>query len=132
MKYDAKRYAQALLEASQDKTKTELVGVMENWFNLINERRQNSLLPQISKELETLLNSDEVTVTVESAKSLDQKAKDWIIKHLATIITDKKIIISETINPTLLSGYLIKYQDKELNLSLSGILNNLKEQISQS
>lgn len=132
MKYDAKRYAQALLEASQDKTKAELVGVMENWFNLINERRQNSLLAQISKELETLLNSDEVTVTVESAKSLDQKAKDWLTKYLSTIITDKKIIITEKLNPGLLSGYLIKYQDKELNLSLSRILNNLKEQISQS
>ena len=132
MKYDAKRYAQALLEASQDKTKAELTGVMEKWFNLIDERRQNSLLAQISKELEILLNSDQVTVTVESAKALDQNAKDWLTKYLSTIITDKKIIITEKLNPGLLSGYLIKYQDKELNLSLSGILNNLKEQISQS
>ena len=132
MKYDAKRYAQALLELSADKTKAELVGVMENWFNLINERRQNSLLPQISKELEILLNSDQVTVTVESAKVLDQKAKDWLTKYLSTIITDKKIIITETINPKLLSGYIIKYQDKELDLSLEGILSNLKEQIAQN
>ena len=49
MKYDAKRYAQALLDLSAGKTKNELAGVMENWFNLISERRQNSLLPQISR-----------------------------------------------------------------------------------
>ena len=129
MKYDAKRYAQALLELSADKTKAELTGVMEKWFNLIDERRQNSLLAQISKELEILLNSDQVTVTVESAKALDQKAKDWLTKYLSTIITDKKIIITEKLNPGLLSGYLIKYQDKELNLSLNGILNDLRSQI---
>ena len=129
MKYDAKRYAQALLDLSAGKTKNELAGVMENWFNLISERRQNSLLPQISQELEVLFNIDQVTVTVESARALDKKTKDWLVDYLTTIITDKKIIITEKLNPDLLSGYLIKYQDKELNLSLNGILNDLRSQI---
>lgn len=129
MKYDAKRYAQALLDLSADKSKSEVTAVLENWFGLISERRQNSLLPAISKELEALFNQDQITVTVESAKALDKKTKDWLSEHLAKIITDKKIIISEIINPTLLSGYLIKYQDKELNLSLNRILNDLRSQI---
>ncbi len=129
MKYDAKRYAQALLDLSAGKTKNELAGVMENWFNLISERRQDSLLPQISQELEALFDIDQVTVTVESAKVLDKKTKDWLADYLTTIITDKKIIITEKLNPGLLSGYLIKYQDKELNLSLNGILNDLRSQI---
>lgn len=129
MKYDAKRYAQALLDLSAGKTKNELAGVMENWFNLISERRQDSLLPQISQELEALFDIDQVTVTVESVKALDKKTKDWLADYLTTIITDKKIIITEKLNPGLLSGYLIKYQDKELNLSLNGILNDLRSQI---
>ena len=129
MKYDAKRYAQALLDLSAGKTKNELAGVMENWFNLISERRQDSLLPQISQELEALFDIDQVAVTVESAKALDKKTKDWLADYLTTIITDKKIIITEKLNPDLLSGYLIKYQDKELNLSLNGILNDLRSQI---
>ena len=129
MKYDAKRYAQALLDLSAGKTKNELAGVMGSWCNLISERTQNSLVPQISQELEGLFNIDQVTVAVESARALDKKTKDWLVDYLTTIITDKKIIITEKLNPDLLSGYLIKYQDKELNLSLNGILNDLRSQI---
>lgn len=130
MKYDAKRYAQALVESCQGKTESEMTVLVNAWLDLIIKQGQKSLLPLITKEVEMLYRADEVDVLIESAKPLDTETRNWLTQYLSTIITGKKLVFQEQANPELLTGYLIKYQDKELNLSLKGILNDLRDQIA--
>jgi len=130
MKYDAKRYAQALVEVCQDKTPDEAGVLIDAWLNLIISQGQRSLLSQIVKEVEALYNIDLVEVQIESVKKLDDNTKAWLMDYLSQVLSGQKLVIHEKLNIELLSGYLIKYKDKELNLSLNGILNDLRDQIA--
>lgn len=129
MKYDAKRYALALTQLCQDKRETEIKVLIDAWLNLIITQNQKNLLPQIIKELEIIFKSSEIDVEIQSAKKIDEATKVWLHEYLTKTLNNKKVTIKETINAELLAGYLIKYQDKELNLSLKGILTDLREQI---
>lgn len=129
MKYSAKQYAQALLESIADQKDKRVKVICDAWLALIAERGQVSLLPEIQLELDAYTRRDELTASVTTAKPLTKDLQKWVSDYLSDYAQGKKIVINEIIDKELLSGLVIRYDDKKIDFSLKNILNNLKEKI---
>jgi F0F1-type ATP synthase delta subunit len=82
------------------------------------------------EELESYYHAGSLDVVVESAGPLSKAVKAWAQDYVASRSEAKVIKIREKINPDLLSGIVIKYGDKKIDLSLNQVLINLKESIA--
>jgi F-type H+-transporting ATPase subunit delta len=100
-------------------------------FRLLQENKRFEILAAIAAQYNTLfddMNGVEVAnVTTAFAITPDLEAK--ILAKAATIST-KKITIQNTVDPSIIGGFILRIGDKQYNASVSNRLQELKREFS--
>ena len=100
-------------------------------FRLLKENKRFEILAAIAIQYNTLfdeMNGVEVA-NVTTAFALTPELEAKILAKAATIST-KKITIQNTIDPSIIGGFILRIGDKQYNASVSNRLQELKREFS--
>jgi len=127
MKISAKKYAEALLDATEKENLSEVAEKL--WYKLQKDNNYKEL-PKILENLKVVYaeNKDLILTKVSSPAPL----KDEEIQNINKIIKDtfkKNAYIDNIIDPTLEFGYRIEALNKVFDNTFSGKMNKLKSHL---
>ncbi len=128
MKISAKQYAKALLESvlsAPDKEKE----IIKRFASLLFKSGKSSMLPAIVEHFELLWNEHHNISDVEiiSARQLSDEVYKMLEKKAAVMAGVDKIEAKKTLDPKILGGAVLRYQDKVLDMSLYTKFEHLKD-----
>jgi F-type H+-transporting ATPase subunit O len=89
-----------------------------------------NLLPEIIRQLRLTQKSLNKTVEVISAIPLEPEEKENLEKNIQKIF-GRPLKIENKVNPSILGGLKIKFQDKVIDASLLASLQDLEAKIAQ-
>ena len=101
---------------------------------LINKGRE-SYLKEIAEEYQLMcMKHKHITdIKVISAAPLtDEVMEELRTRMLKSISTDNAIKITNTVNPSIIGGFILEYDDKRYDASILSKLNNLKGEFSKN
>jgi len=103
--------------------------VAENFHDFVLKKNLKKKLPFILKHLEKLALKDEkiLKIDIETAKPLSLQKKEQIIKKFYP----DKVLLNQKVSPGLLSGIIIKIQEKKIESNIKNNLSSLKEALWQ-
>lgn len=131
MNYSVKQYAKAFYELTRDKKAKEREKIISDFLKFLAKKNDFKKINGIIKEF--LKYSDEkdglVRLEVVSKSKLSSVEKKSIKERIEKI-TAKKAIISEKIEPSLLGGVKIKFDDWLIDGSLENKLRLLKNNLT--
>ena len=131
MKISPKKYAIALADVANKAGKGEHARIAENFFKLLLKKNALSLMPLIIEELEKYLDQQSGQLRAELFTS--HKPDQAIINELCQFLADKskeKVILREHLNKDLLGGFVLKWQDFLLDVSVKAELSRLNRQLN--
>jgi F-type H+-transporting ATPase subunit delta len=117
---------QALLEVF-----SSVNGVTKSLFHLLFENKRFEILEGITSEYNKLfdsMNGVEVA-NVTTAIAMDAALEAKVLAKIATL-SDKKIQIENTIDPSIIGGFVLRIGDKQYNASVANKLQVLKRELS--
>lgn len=129
MKYSPKIYAQTLIEAVKDSK--DCKAAAKNFWHLLNKNNQGKELAQVIEELDgesARLNGDTLA-KVYSATSLTESET----KQILTKLTQKgfKSVIIKNIIKNNITGFVIKIEDKIIDITLENKVEKLKKVLNK-
>lgn len=127
IKLDDKKQILLNVFAKQSKATHNLIQV------LIHNKRAN-LLGEISKAYIDLHNKRKGLVNVEviTATALTPEMEEKVLAKAKEITKANEVILTCTINPDLLGGFIIRVGDIEYNASIANQLDTLKKEFTKS
>jgi F-type H+-transporting ATPase subunit delta len=117
---------QALLEVF-----SSVNGVTKSLFHLLFENKRFEILEVIASEYTKLfdtMNGVQVA-NVTTAIAMDATLEAKVLAKIATL-SDKKIQIENTIDPSIIGGFVLRIGDKQYNASVANKLQVLKRELS--
>lgn len=132
MKVSIKNYARALYQIAQNQKKAEIGTTVEQLLELFQARNILSRVNELMQEIEKLDDEAEgrLRATLVSAERLDTTTVQRIEKVLKQRTGAKTVVWTKEINPLLLGGIVVSYQDIVLDLSLQQVVQELATAIS--
>jgi F-type H+-transporting ATPase subunit delta len=114
---------------------SEVFGTVENetksLFRLLQENKRFEILLPIAEQFNAqydVLNGVEVAV-VTTAIPMDAALETQVLAKIATI-SDKKITLQNTIDPSIIGGFILRMGDKQYNASVANRLQELRREFS--
>lgn len=117
---------QALLEVF-----SSVNGVTKGLFHLLFENKRFEILEGVASEYNKLfdvMNGVEVA-QVTTAIPMDAALEAKVLAKIATL-SDQKIQIVNTVDPTIIGGFILRIGDKQYNASVANKLQVLKRELS--
>ena len=105
--------------------------ITKGLFHLLYENKRFEILGEIASEYSKLfdiLNGVEVAF-VTTAIAMDDALEAQILAKIASF-SDKKITIKNTIDPTIIGGFILRIGDKQYNASIANRLQILKRELA--
>ena len=105
--------------------------VTKSLFHLLLENKRFEILDAIALEYNTLfdiMNGVEVA-KVTTAIPMDAALEAKVLAKIATF-SNKKITIENTIDPSIIGGFILRIGDKQYNASIANRLQVLKRELS--
>ena len=116
----------ALLEVFADSN-----AVTKGLFHLLFENKRFEILGEIASEYNNL--NDEANgvqvAKVTTAIAMDAALEAKVLAKIATF-SDKKITIENTVDPSIIGGFILRIGDKQYNASIANRLQVLKRELS--
>ena len=116
----------ALLEVFADSN-----AVTKGLFHLLFENKRFEILGEIASEFNNL--NDEANgvqvAKVTTAIAMDSDLEAKVLAKIATF-SDKKITIENTVDPSIIGGFILRIGDKQYNASIANRLQVLKRELS--
>ena len=102
------------------------------YLNMLLENHREGLLVDICWSFNELYNKHKhiVNVFVSSAVKLSDSERNKIVQ-LVKDATKCEVILKETINEALLGGFILRYEDTQVDSSVSTQLLRVKQQLTQ-
>lgn len=105
--------------------------VTKGLFRLLFENKRFEILGKIATEYNNL--NDEANgiqvAKVTTAIAMDANLEAKVLAKIATF-SDKKITIENTIDPSIIGGFILRIGDKQYNASIASRLQVLKRELS--
>jgi F-type H+-transporting ATPase subunit delta len=105
--------------------------VTKGLFHLLFENKRFEILGEIASEYNNL--NDEANgvqvAKVTTAIAMDAALEAKVLAKIATF-SDKKITIENTVNPSIIGGFILRIGDKQYNASVANRLQVLKRELS--
>lgn len=132
MKVNVKQYARSLFELVTDKSEAEAKGLILKFVNFLHKRQDLNKASAIVAELENLFDekNGEEKAELLSARPLSPEAKQQIISYLQNKVGGKGLKLEETIDSTLIGGFVLRYKGLVIDGSLQNNLRKFKKQLS--
>ncbi len=110
----------ALFESKMEKMSLD-------FLNLIVKNSREDILPQIADGFVSLYKKKNniLDVTVISATTLDKATKDQIVNKIKASFNGT-IELIEKVDPSLIGGFIVRIDDKQIDASIASQLSNLK------
>ncbi len=106
-------------------------GVTKGLFHLLFENKRFEILAAIATEYSKLfdvMNGVEVA-KVTTAIAMDAALEAKVLAKIATL-SDKKITIENTVDPSIIGGFILRIGDQQYNASIANRLQVLKRELS--
>ncbi|MDD4901802.1 MAG: ATP synthase F1 subunit delta [Patescibacteria group bacterium] len=131
MKITAKQYATVLLESLEGKNEKQIGETLQKFADVLRANNHLSLLGGIIRFFNEAWDKKNNTVEAEivTAREISKTAIAELEKFIKSRAGSDKVEMSETIDPSLLGGVILRYGNKSLDLSLKTKLADLKRQI---
>lgn len=130
MKVSSKNYAVALYETVKENKGENLKLALKNFVKLLGKKNSLSLAPKIITDFNRYYNEAERIIEIKIASALElSEAEKKEIKNHFEIMTDKKAEVTTEIDPQLIGGVKITFDDRLIDGSLKTKLENLKKQL---
>lgn len=102
-----------------------------NFLNLITSKRRESYISEISSSFDSQykIYKNITSVKVESAVALDAKLKENILDLVKKSVKGE-IELIEKVTPSLIGGFILTINDKQIDQSVASKLNKLKKDFS--
>jgi F0F1-type ATP synthase delta subunit len=129
MKYSPKIYAQTLIEAVKDPK--DCKAAAKNFWHLLNKNNQGKDLARIIEELdiESARQNGDVLAKVYSSATLTKDQSDKIQAELSK--KGFKSVIIKNIIKNNITGFVIKIEDKIIDLTLENKVEKLKKVLNK-
>lgn len=97
------------------------------FITLIIKKSRESLVKEIAESFVALykVHKNIVDVFITSAVPLDAQVKEKIVQKIKTKFSGD-IVVTESIDEKLLGGFVVKFDDKQIDSSIASQLTNLK------
>jgi len=131
MKLSASQYAKALLAALDDRSGAEQKQIIAAFLRLIKRRGDGSLLKKIVTQVQAQADAAAGLVKAEviTARPLSETARH----DLKTLVKEKSgarsVELTEVVDPTVLGGCRLSYQNKCLDASWQTFLKQLQTRL---
>ena len=104
------------------------------FFEVISRKNREGVLLEMAKEFIVQYNAYKSiqVAEVSSASSLTDKQRTQLIAAVKEISGMKEVQLVEKINPSLIGGFVLKVNDRQLDESISSKLNALRVQFSKN
>jgi len=104
------------------------------FFEVISRKNREGILLEVAKEFVGQYNAYKSiqVAEVSSASSLTDKQRTQLIAVVKEISGMKEVQLVEKINPSLIGGFVLKVNDRQLDESISSKLNALRVQFSKN
>jgi F-type H+-transporting ATPase subunit delta len=106
--------------------------VSKNIFKLVQDNKRFEILDDIAVEFNKLyevMNGVEVA-KVTTAIAIDAVLEAKVSAKIASFSSSKKITIENTIDPSIIGGFILRIGDKQYNASIANRLQVLKRELS--
>lgn len=102
------------------------------FFRLLTKKKRENYLPEIAKEFVAQYHAHKgmVESTITTVAPLTDDMRKEVIA-IVKKITNKDVVLNETINENLIGGFVLKIGDKQIDESISSKLRELKLKFSQ-
>lgn len=114
----------------------ELFGQFEDmtssFINLITKNRREYMLPEIAVSFEAQLKASNgiIPITLVSAVKLNKTTKDMILEKIQKTVTGV-LEVEEIIDESLIGGFIIRMDDKQIDASIASQFINLKQRLTR-
>ena len=100
-------------------------------FQLLNENKRFELLHEIATQYNVLFDKMEgiEVAHVTTATAITAELEQLVLAKIATF-SNKKITIENTVNPTIIGGFILRIGDMQYNASVANKLQELKREFS--
>ncbi len=105
--------------------------VTKGLFRLLFENKRFEILEEIATEYNRLfdeMNGVEIA-KITTAIPMDAALESLVMKKIATL-SDKKITLINTIDPSIIGGFILRIGDQQYNASMANRLQILKRELS--
>lgn len=98
---------------------------------MVTEKKRENFLPEIAKSFDAQVKEYKGIHTVElvSAVSLDDSTKRTILAKVEASVNGT-LEVTETIDPSIIGGFIVKMGDRRIDASISSQLNKLKQSLT--
>lgn len=106
--------------------------VSKSFIELITKNGRESLLPQIAASFNAQVKAYKgiVPITLISATALDGATKDTILAKVSAKVSGE-LEVTEQIDPSLIGGFIVRMDDKQIDASVASQFNNLKQRLTR-
>ena len=103
-----------------------------NLIDLLIVNKRLSILYDIAHGFNDIYNQENniARATVVTATPISDKIKNQVLKKIQTL-SNKSVEIENIIDETIIGGFILRYENREYNASLSQRLNKLKTKLIQ-
>ena len=105
--------------------------ITKGLFRLLAENKRFEILENVAVQYERLfeeMNGVEVA-QVTTAVPMDSALESKVLAQILTL-TNKKVVIKNMVDPSLIGGFVIRMGDKQYNASVAGRLQSLKREFA--
>jgi F-type H+-transporting ATPase subunit delta len=102
------------------------------FIDLIAKNRREYMLGDIAASFDAQLKAHKgiVPVTLISAKALNAKTKDMIMEKISASVKGK-LEVNEEIDESLIGGFIVRMDDKQIDASIATQFKNLKQRLTR-
>lgn len=104
------------------------------FFEIVSRKNRENILLDIAKELVAQYNLHKSIqfAEVTTTSALTEEQRKQLVEVVKSISGMKEVQLEEKINPSLIGGFILKVNDRQLDESLSSKLKALRVQFSQN
>ncbi len=133
MKISARQYAESLMDSVSAKSDSETSEVLDNFAKMMMENRDLNRLDEVLAAFSKIWDQAQGELTVEfiSARTVSTDVKSSLEKYLQAKTGANKVVLVEKINPEILGGFILRYEDQIIDASLKSSLGSLKNEMNK-
>lgn len=102
-----------------------------SFINLITKNRREYMLPAIAYSFNAQLKAQRgiVPISIVSATALNKASRDLILAKVGAAVNGK-LEVTESIDESLIGGFIVNIDDKQIDASIASQFNNLKQRLT--
>ncbi len=111
----------------------QLSPMVMHFIKIVLRKRREAILPMIFEQFEEMYRrlNNIVLAEVKTAVELDARLLDEI-RMMVEQKTGKKVYMNAVMEPALLGGFVVRYEDKVIDASVSTQLRHLRKQLTSA